>query len=145
MLPSKEVLSEKFNEYNSLYFNGDLGKMTKRNFFYIQKNSHCCGRFMLKPGKNGKDVCQIWIGKCIEWNEERLREVLVHEMIHMYNTTVEHSKHDGLFGHGRKFRRQCRRLKRDFGLTIYVHCPYDYITMPPPSKFEKALLWLIDR
>ena len=146
MKPTKEELAKKYNEYNVLYFNGKLQQLTKNNFFYINKNSTQCGRYSYKKDKNGKIINQIWIGTCIEWNEERLMNVLVHEMIHMYNVTVEHSRFNGIFGHGRSFRKQCRRIKKEFGITIHIHCNYEQINkMPPPSFLEKAFVWLIDR
>ena len=146
MKPTKEELAEKYNEYNELYFNGEMEKLTTKNFFFISKKSSHFGRYRYKTMKNGKTISQIWIGTNVEWDEESLRELLVHEMIHMYNFTVEHSRLTGLLGHGIAFRRQCKRIKEQFGLDIHIHPNFELINgMPTPAFWERALLWIIDR
>ena len=70
----------------------------------------------------------------------------MHEMIHMYVRTVEGKRMDGLLGHGRRFRRHCRRLKRDYGLLIRIHSDFGYINPKlKPKLWEKIMLWIIDR
>lgn len=56
--------------------------------------------------------------KDIDDFEYKLKEILIHEMVHMYVRTVEGVKHDGLFGHGRRFKKHKRRLKKEFGIFI---------------------------
>lgn len=52
----------------------------------------------------------------------QLTETVIHEMIHHYITTIE--KHESIiFKHGWRFKRQCRRLKREFGITIDLYGP----------------------
>jgi hypothetical protein len=46
--------------------------------------------------KNGKIIGHIWITYYVDWTEEDLREVIVHEMIHHYTKTIEGHK-GGLF------------------------------------------------
>lgn len=145
MIPTKEELAKKYNEYNLLYFNGKMKKLTKNNFFLIPKNNSNFGKYKYKIQKNGKIKNQIWIGTNVEWDEESLREVLIHEMIHMYNVTVEHSIFNGIVGHGFAFKRQCRRLKKEFGLKIHINPNFKRINgMKNPSFFEKILLLLIN-
>ena len=48
------------------------------------------------------------------------KTVMIHEMIHHYLRSVKHSS-GGLFRHNWRFRRQCRRLKRDYGIIIHIH------------------------
>lgn len=86
------------------------------------------------------------LGKCVMWTDQVLKEVLVHEMIHMYNTTIESERCDGLLGHGRRFRRQRRRLMKEHGLKISIHDGYEFIDdRPEPALWEKVILWIIDR
>lgn len=143
---TKEELAKRYNEYNDLYFGGKLEKLTKNNFFLIEKNDSTFGRYRYKIEKNGKITSKIWIGTCVDWSDEELKEILIHEMIHMYNFTVEKSKLTGLLGHGIAFRRQCNRIKKEFGLYIHIHPNFKTINKKPsPSFMERALLWVIDR
>jgi hypothetical protein len=54
---------------------------------------------------------------------------------------------DGVLGHGRRFRRQARRLKRDFGIDIDTrNMKVDFINPDLyPKRWETILLWIIDR
>ena len=104
---TKWILHQKFDEYNKLYFEGRLGKC---EFSFLNKINSAYGRYDRQKTSDGKENSRICLGRCITWNEERLREILVHEMIHMYIETVEKKHFDGIFGHGWRFRRQCRRL-----------------------------------
>lgn len=111
-MTASELLSDKFDEYNKLYFSGKLGKC---RFYFLSKKCGMLGKYLFYE-KNGES--RIGIKKDIENFEFRLKEILIHEMVHMYVTTVEGIKRDGLFGHGRRFRKQKRRLKMEFGLFI---------------------------
>ena len=53
-------------------------------------------------------------------NKITKEDIIIHEMIHHYVRTIDR-QWGGLFGHGRLFRRQCKRLKRDYGLAITIH------------------------
>ena len=142
-LPTVEELQVLFDEYNKLYFWGKLGKC---EFHFFPKNNSNAGWYNHKRLRNGKIRSQIWLGKCVMWTDQVLKEVLVHEMIHMYNRTIESDRRDGLLGHGRRFRRQCRRLMKEHGLKIYLHGGYEFIDdRPEPALWEKVALWIIDR
>ena len=112
---TKEDIRIRYKEYNRLYF----GNLLKHCDFSVQKML-CLGLYTHKKGKNGIIKGHIWITNDVDWVEEDLREVIIHEMIHHYVKTIER-KWDGLFGHGRLFRRQCKRLKNDYGLNILIH------------------------
>lgn len=141
-LPTVEELKILFDKYNELYFWGKLGKC---EFHFFPRNNCSAGWYHHKRIRNGKIKSQIWLGKCVKWTDLVLKEVLVHEMIHMYNATIENAPHDGLLGHGWRFRRHRRRLKRDSGINIYIHGGYDYIdTRQRPALWEKVILFLID-
>ena len=113
---TKEDIRVRYKEYNQLYF----GNQLKHCKFSVQKMSWCEGMYTYKKEKDGIIEGRIWLTNDIDWTEETLREVIIHEMIHHYVKTIDR-KWGGLFGHGRLFRRQCKRLKRDYGLTIRIH------------------------
>lgn len=136
---SKELLKELFDEYNEKYFYGKLGKCT---FSFFSKNNICLGKFSDREDKNGKPKDKIWVGTCVNWTEETLKLLLIHEMIHMYNIRVEKCKFNGLTGHGFYFKRQCRRLKRDFGIDLKKLKNIGNINHKP-MFWEKILFWFI--
>lgn len=134
---SKELLKELFDEYNEKYFYGKLGKCT---FSLFSKNNLCLGKFSDREDKNGKPKDKIWIGTCVKWNEELLRNVLIHEMVHMYNIRVEKCRFNGLTGHGFYFKRQCRRIKKQYNIDILEKIPLEYnIKIDKPKLWEKIL------
>ena len=140
---SKIGLKERFDHYNRLYFDGKLGKC---DFFWLLSKPGFYGKYATSQDKNGKIKSKIGITRSVKWTEQSLKELLVHEMIHMYVTTIEGKSYDGLLGHGRRFRSHCKRLKEDFGLIITIHgyswCEDKKLS---PKLWEKVLLWLIDR
>ena len=144
MINGIEDIEKRYYEYNKLYFDGKLGKCT---FHFFPKNSSNYGWYNGRASKDGTVINHIWIGTCIEWTDEKLKQILIHEMIHMYNRTIDNRKHLGLglLGHGRLFRKQCRRLKRDYGIRIEKHPNWGYINHEMnPKTWERILLTLID-
>lgn len=119
---TKEDLKVRFDEYHHQYFNSVLPQCE----FSVIKLS-CLGRYMFSSGKNGKRKCRIRLTSDVNWTEETLRDVLIHEMIHHYVVAIDGCKGIdgfswyGLFGHGKRFRRQVRRIKREHGLKIHIH------------------------
>ena len=94
---TKELLKQKFVEYNKLYFNNEL-KMCRFTYTYMRD---VFGRYMTHTTPKGEIVGHIWISKSIDLNEEMLKELLVHEMIHHYVRTIDGVFFDGFFCHGR--------------------------------------------
>lgn len=111
MKPTKEYLEKKFKEYNKQYFNNVLPKC-KMSVTYI----NATGRYTYNKQQN---LGHIWLSARIDNNEEFIKEVLIHEMIHHYIKTIEH-REGGLFGHNWRFRRQCRRLFKEHNLKIRI-------------------------
>ena len=107
MKVTKELLKELYIEYNQTYFGGVLGEC---EFSLIPKTIGGLGRYQGWVDSRGKERDRIWIGTIAVWDEVLLRDVLVHEMAHMYVRRIDGIKHDGLLGHGRHFRRQVRSL-----------------------------------
>ena len=117
---TKEAIKDRYDKYNEDYFDGVLPKC---RFYVIREKSGPFGRYGHSFGRNGQIVGHIWISKQVRWNEEALREVIVHEMIHHYLQAVK-GKRGGPFGHNWRFRRECRKMKRRYGLEIHVRCPH---------------------
>ena len=112
---TKEDIKFLFKEYNKLYFDGVLPSCKCHGL----REKSCLGRYTYFRKSNGKYEGSIWIAYYVDWTEETLREVVVHEMIHHYVQTIE-GRRGGLFGHNWRFHRQMRRLKKNYGLVIKV-------------------------
>ena len=111
---TKEDIVTRFNEYNKKYFDGILPTC---KCHVIREKEHTPLGLYNPIERKGKLIGHIWIASNVDWNEEDLREVIVHEMIHHYVRMIEGYK-GGLFGHNLRFKRQCKRLKDDYGLII---------------------------
>ena len=97
----KTYLKEKFVEYNQLYFNNSLPKVP---IFSIINTPHLAGQYCARWGKKNGVLQiirhEIQIDENILWTEEKLRSVLVHEMIHYYvETKKKKPKREGDFQH----------------------------------------------
>lgn len=138
MIPkiTKEQIKDLYIKYNKLYFNGVLPKCK----CHVFKGKSCYGFYSYQ--KNNK-AAGIWIAYNVEWTEETLRECVVHEMIHHYVRTIEGHK-GGLLGHNWRFRRQCRRLKKEFGIniTIFGHEPHIGVKKEKKQFGLKSLVFL---
>ena len=116
-----EYLKQLFDEYNKLYFNNSLTRCK----FHLHKDDYSYATYIYK--KNG--ISHIWLTTDTYWTESLLKEVLIHEMIHHYIRTVE-NKTGGIFGHNWRFRKQCRRIEKNYGIKIHItigghkHCDY---------------------
>ena len=106
---TKILLKQKFEEYNKLYFNNEL-PMCRFTYTYMRD---VFGRYMTDNTPKGKKM-----------DEEMLRELLVHEMIHHYVRTIDGVFFDGFFCHGRHFVRQVKRIKKQYGLDIWICSPH---------------------
>lgn len=138
---TKDLLAERFRTYNQKYFGGALGRCRFSCLY-----TDVFGEYFYQENKKDPVKSRITLAKNVRWTEDALEEILVHEMVHMYIRTVLEIKHDGLMGHGPRFRRECRRIKRDHSLDIQVH-PYHLYPLrkdDPPRIWEKVVLWLID-
>lgn len=61
------------------------------------------GRHTYSVAKDSKKIGHIWIAYNVDWNEEDLCEVVIHEMVHHYVQMIKGHK-GGLLGHNRKFK-----------------------------------------
>ena len=143
MVVTKELLKNLYKEYNEKYFYNKLGKC---DFSFFPKNLSILGKYNSKNDKNGKSKDKIWIGTSVIWTEEHLQRILIHEMIHMYIHRVEGHKYDGLLGHGWRFRRQCRRIRKSYGIEALKLPDVEFINKKfSPKLWERILLWIFDR
>ena len=113
-----ETIKERYDRYNDGYFDGVLPKCI---FHLIREKTNQFGRYTWARGRNGGMVGHIWISKHVNWTDDALREVLVHEMIHHYLKIIK-GKNGGVFGHNWRFRRECRKMRKRYGLVIHSHC-----------------------
>lgn len=65
---TKELLKQKFMEYNELYFNNEL-KMCRFTYTYMRD---VFDRYMTHTTPKGEKVGHIWISKSIDLDEEML-------------------------------------------------------------------------
>lgn len=80
MVITIEDLQRRFAEYNRLYFRGRLSTPT----FVIGKWSYGGIYGSYRHDKSGGPLISIRDTKSLRWNEEKLRNTLVHEMLHQY-------------------------------------------------------------
>ena len=140
-----EKLNRLYEECNQLYFNG---KLPYCRCTYTNMDSY--GDYINYKSKNGIQTTLIRISNKVEWNDISLRQILVHEMIHHYVVSVDNCRGIdgfgwyGLFGHGWHFRRQIRRIKKEFGLKIHIHHSYIYHRKEkiPTTFFGKLLRFI---
>jgi len=103
---TKKEIEERYKIYNIEYFEGVLPPC-KCSIFY---GNQIFGRYT----KN-----HIWISVNVDWAEDTIKEVILHEMVHHYVYSIEH-KNGGLFGHNWRFRRMCRKIKKRYNIKIHV-------------------------
>ena len=141
---TKQMIKERFDEYNKLYFGGKLGKC---KFYLLPRNTKGCGRFVSRKDSKSNEFGCIWIANSVDWKEEELREVIVHEMIHMYIIMVQKIPwpFNGVFGHGLFFRLQCFRMYIKYGIKVTRFPYYKYRKKKlEPSKMYRVLMNILD-
>lgn len=143
MVITKELIKERFEEYNKLYFGNKLGTC---KFYLLPKNTTSLGKYNGQEDKNGEPVDRIGIGQNVKWSEDAFKRILIHEMVHMYNRRIDNCRWDGILGHGRRFRRQCRRIKKEYDIDVLNLPDVIYLNKKSsPKMWERIVLWIIDR
>jgi hypothetical protein len=115
---TKELLKKEFEKYNKMYFNNEL-EMCEFRYYYFGS----FGLYSMKC-KNNKDIGVISFSKNVEWNEEMIKQIMIHEMIHHYVHTIEHVGFGVLSHHGKHFIRQIKRIKKEYNYEVFVCYPY---------------------
>ena len=113
---TKEDLQRRFDEYNQLYFDGKL-KSAKMGFF-SKSFKTLVGTFEFEIDKNRRvKNPSIKISKRIDWDEEKLRRTLLHEMAH-FSVTQKYKKNKK---HGIAYIKECKRLESQYNVRVW-HC-----------------------
>ena len=97
---TKSILKQKFQEYNQLYFDGEL----PMPIFSLIQSDRLAGQFCARWGRRDGVLQlvrkEIQIVENIQWTERDLRAVMVHEMIHYYvELRKKKPRRDGDFQH----------------------------------------------
>ena len=131
MVITKELIRQKYVEYNHLYFNNELPRCkfsvynTKEELGLYTRDSIWIARYP----KN--------LSKTAVWTEELFKEVLIQEMVHHYVVAVK-NKRSFLCPHGWRFRWKCRELKRlhniDIELGVFIR-RYAVLRQQPTLTF----------
>ena len=116
MTMTKEDLQLRFDEYNQLYFDGKLKSV---NLGFLSKSfKTIVGIFEFEIDKNRRvKNPSIKVSKRIDWDEEKLKSVLLHEMAHL-SVTQKYKKGKK---HGIAFIKECKRIESQYNVTIW-HC-----------------------
>jgi len=106
-------ISKLFFKYNRMYFENKLAIPS----FGLLHSKVLLGLFRTKNDKRtGKEVKpKIFITADIEWSEDDLRDVLVHEMVHMavwQRGGKTRNRHDGMF------KDICDELEAKYGIRV---------------------------
>lgn len=120
-----KIIEQKFREYNKMYFDNDLP--TPR--FGLLKSYKTCGYFSCSKiiGKRRLKGQLLEISEYYDWDEEELKSVIVHEMIHYY---LAYKHIDNELSHGDAFKKMANEMNEKYNMKISekVDC----------SKFKKT-------
>lgn len=133
---TKEDIKERFKECNKLYFEGKL-PIPKFGTYKGEQSVGLC-----YFDKQKKWINRITLARNVDWTEETLRSVLVHEMIH-YLLGLRDGSSDS--GHGRRFKAEAKRINEQYGLDItkrYPHIEFINAPKPPRTPWGKLRRWL---
>lgn len=131
---TENILKEKFNEFNKLYFNNELKKCK----LYIYNTKYELGMFLPRT-YNSQPIIKIAkkpiVIKQNEWTEELLKDTLVHEMIHYYVRDI--LKDNSIISkHGLKFRKINNNIYKKYGYKVEIG---DFIKKYHILKNKKSL------
>lgn len=111
---AKEDLQLRFDEYNQLYFEGKL-KRAKMGFL-SKSFKTIVGIFEFEIDNNRRvKNPSIKVSKRIVGNEEILKSVLLHEMVHL-SVTQKYGKGKK---HGIAFIKECKRIESQYNVKVW--------------------------
>ena len=107
---TRKMLSAKYLKYNELYFDSELPDAVR--FYYIDSNNP-----IAIAGEG-----TIALSKRVNWTETLLKDVMVHEMIHLLMYKRYGIKVGRHIGHGKEFQTIMDEMnnKFDLGMTLYL-------------------------
>lgn len=111
---TEKLLKEKYDEYNRMYFEGKL-KNVKMGF--ISKSfKRTVGEFEFYIDKDGYfRYASIKVNKGIDWDEEKLRRILLHEMAH-FSVTQKYRRNKK---HGMAYIKECKRIESQYNVKVW--------------------------
>ena len=111
---AKEDLRLRFDEYNQLYFEGKL-KRAKMGFL-SKSFKTIVGIFEFEIDKNRRvKNPSIKVSKRIDWDAEKLKSILLHEMVHL-SVTQKYNKGKK---HGIAFIKECKRIESQYNVKVW--------------------------
>ncbi len=113
---SKKLINEKFDFFNKILFEN---KLLKPIFCFKNNKDGIVGKFRINNGQY-----KIYINKCIQWTEDDLNDVIIHEMIHFYIKSILNKT--PIFSHGYYFRKIRKEIiKKGYNVSLnYKHLKY---------------------
>ena len=106
---TRYILEDLFDKYNKLYFEEKLVKPQLATYL----GESTMGIFNVSE-RHGKVRMKILIARNVRYTQENLRDVLIHEMIHLY---VYQEIGPG-YGHKKPFLDKMNELNAQYGLDI---------------------------
>lgn len=125
-----------FAQYNIQYFESEL-PFPK---FKIIHSYRIFGRYFCYPCANGHYGDVISVSDNYDYTEDQLRDIIVHEMIHMY---LMHFGIDRRCSHGKAFKNMMKDFNIRYGMNIRVRMDTsEYKVKEGKSKFMQVLCTL---
>lgn len=113
---TKEDLKVRFDEYNRMYFDGKL--RSAKMGFLSKSFKTIVGVFEFEIDKNQRvKNTSIKVSQRIDWDEEKLKSVLLHEMAHL-SVTQKYRKSKK---HGLAYIKECKRIESRYNVKVW-HC-----------------------
>ena len=131
---TRYVLEDLFDQYNKLYFEEKLVKPQLAT--YIGEST--MGIFNVSE-RHGKIRKKIMIARNVRYTQEDLRDILIHEMIHLY----VYQEKGPSYGHKKPFVDKMNELNAQYGLDIRKNCRHLRDKYIRRKKDKKSLTgWL---
>jgi len=83
VIVTKAELKRRFNEYNALYFNNQLPIPQHFVLWAYDTNSVSCVRTTWHRWRQRNETHFHINAQCFNWTDDNLRNVMIHEMIHI--------------------------------------------------------------
>lgn len=125
-----------FSLYNDEYFDGELPIPE----FKVIHSYRTLGEYSTYPCHDGHYGDVIKVSDNYDYTESQLRDIIVHEMIHMY---LMHFGIDKKCSHGKEFKNMMHDFNKRFGLSMGVTTdPTHFKVREGKSNFMKTLCTL---
>ena len=120
---TKEKIRNLYKKYNHLYFDDLL----PNTLSVVLNNEHAIASVVCaKERKTKKIKVALWLSDKYEWSSLTLRDVILHEMIHVYvYVKIGHLPY--FRQHGINFKRKMKSLNKQYGFNITVKATSDFI------------------